>query len=218
MVIPHPTELPPANLYLEELQKINRILLKHSQSVSFMIDENDAGYAFASLDDMLSEPPSTTPRQMSIHAYPISISIHISSKYIWISYDSNDAVILGIVEQIRQIFRQNTSWFQKWRYSLGYVYITTLLIATICRFSLFPSTNLLLDFIYLAMISIGTSSLLSHLLYVIPFKTIRLTPRKPFHLLDKLAEDPATIIGSIAGAIVSAILSFILSLLFIGSK
>ena len=147
MVIPHPTDLPPANLYLEEIQKINRILLKHSQSVSFMIDENDAGYAFASLDEMLSEPPSTTPRQMSIHAYPISISIHISSKYIWISYDSNDAVILGIVEQIRQIFRQNTSWFQKWRYSLGYVYITTLLIATICRFSLFTSTNLLLDFI-----------------------------------------------------------------------
>jgi len=218
MVIPHPTELPPANLYLEELQKINQILLKHSQNVSFTIDEKDAGYAFTSLDDMLSEPPSATPRQMSIRAYPISISITISSKYIWISYDSNDAVILGIVEQICQIFRQNTSWFQKWRHSFVYVYITTLLIAAIGKFILFPSTNLLFDFIYLAMLSAGTSSLLSQILYVMPFKTIRLTPRKPFHLLDNLAEHSATIIGSIAGAIVGAILSFILSLLFIYNK
>ena len=210
MVIPHPIKLPPSMIYLEELQTINHLLLEKSDKVTYSITGTHENYAYENLNDMLTEHKPLPIREMTIHSRYIRIDI--SPGHIKIHYDSDDTLVYGIVERLRHLFTTRTSLFQKWRSSMVYTAIITILLAFGLIYALFPDGDRTVNNTYAVFGGICTTPWIFSLLnQYIPFKTVHLTQRKDFRFVDRLFEKPSDLLGPALGAVLGSILTYLLT-------
>lgn len=101
-------KLLPLTIYLDDIQKIEEILKKHSSS--YRIETED--YTFDSVDEIVDSKLSHT-KELSIVSSTPDVRIYFNDLSARITYQDDDLSACGLAEKIRLVVEGDPSWLRK---------------------------------------------------------------------------------------------------------